>query len=345
MPLAGATGRAVQVLIVDDEASVASTVSRCLEREGYDCVVATSAKEALRRLDETTFDVLVTDVRLPMMSGIDLLKTAKVRDPGIQVIVMTGCRDIDFAVEAIRSRVNDYLVKPFDLDQLSQAVRRAVENRAGRLSLEERVREQAGQIELLFMGGLSALTAAIDARDHYTSGHSNRVTRYALATGSELSLNRQQMGSLWLGALFHDVGKLAIPDAILTKQGPLTDEEYASIKRHPALGVKVIGRITFLRPAVHGILQHHERWAGKGYPAGLKGEGISIDGRILAVCDAFDAMTSDRPYRKARAEEEAVVELKRCSGTQFDPSVVESFLRTRDKGFPVSIPGPTPATG
>ncbi len=153
-----------------------------------------------------------------------------------------------------------------------------------------------------------------------------------------MKLGDQEMWTLWLGSLFHDVGKLAIPDAILNKAGPLTEEEYEEMKKHPQLGVSIVERISFLIPAARAILHHQERWDGKGYPAGLAGEEICIEGRILAVADAFDAMLTDRPYRPGRPEEYAVSELERCSGTQFDPSVVAAFLRARTNGFPAEFP-------
>ncbi len=337
--------RKSSVLIVDDEPAITSVVSRQLSREGLSCEEASSGKEALERLAKRDFDVIVTDVKMPEMSGIDLLKIVKQRDPEVQVIMITGNPDVDFAVEAIRSRVDDYLVKPFELAQLSHSVSRALEhrdllreNRLYRAELEVRVREQARQIERLFLDGLSALAAAIEARDLYTSGHLDRVCTYALATGQEMSLEEQQMSNLWLGSLFHDVGKLAIPDAILNKPGPLTEGEYDQMKKHPELGVQIVERISFLVPAAKGILHHQERWDGEGYPHGLAGQMICIEGRILAVADAFDAMLTDRPYRPGRLEPEAVAELERCADSQFDPDVVAAFLRARAKGFPAEYP-------
>ena len=345
MILKDGSGQPAWVLIVDDEKPVTASTSRWLERLGYQCVTADSVEEALERFSERTFDIVVTDIRMPGTSGIDLLKSIKEQDPEVQVIVMTGSPNLDFAVEAIRSNADDYLIKPFELDQFSHAVQRAgshrnllKENRAYRQNLESKVQEQARQIERLFLDGLSALAAAIEARDGYTGGHLDRVTDYALSTGAEMDLNRAQMWNLWLGSLFHDVGKLAIPDAILNKPGPLTRAEYDYMKKHPELGVRVIEKVSFLQPAARAILDHQERWDGKGYPRGIGGDEISIEGRILAVCDAFDAMLTDRPYRSARSEVEAVDELNRCSGTQFDPSVVTAFLTARDNGLSVEMP-------
>ncbi|UCC83700.1 MAG: response regulator [Gemmatimonadota bacterium] len=333
------------VLIVDDEQSLTTVLAKVLGADGHKCRVASNGKDALALIEDTDFDVVVTDITMPEMTGIELLKLVKKRDREIQVIVITGHPDVDFAVEAIRSQVDDYLIKPFEMGQLRHAVYRALEhrallseNRAYREHLEERVQKQAGQINQLFLDGLQALAAAIEARDRYTGGHLDRVSKYALATGTELGLDERAMWSLWLGSLFHDVGKLAIPDAILNKPGPLTEEEYEEMKRHPELGVEIIQRISFLLPAALAILHHQERWDGNGYPGGLKGERISIEGRILAVADAFDAMLTDRPYRKALTEGYALSELERCAGSQFDPGVVRAFMQAMDKGFPSRAP-------
>jgi response regulator RpfG family c-di-GMP phosphodiesterase len=346
MSLAGGEQQPASILIVDDEPAIATVCSIQLgDMDGHNCVTASSATEALQRLEDGDFDVVITDVKMPEMSGIELLKHVKRHDPEIQVILITGNPDVGSAVEAIRSQVDDFLVKPFELSQLSHSVNRALEhrwllreNRRYRRELEQRVRQQSKQIERLFLDGLAALAAAIEARDRYTGGHVARVTAYALSTGAEMGLTQQQMWNLWLGSLFHDVGKLAIPDAILNKPGPLTEDEYDEIKKHPELGVQIVERISFLVPASRAILHHQERWDGKGYPDGLQGEEICIEGRILAVADAFDAMLTDRPYRPGRSEQLAVEELERCSGTQFDPSVVEAFMTAREKGFPAELP-------
>lgn len=334
-----------RVLVVDDESLIRKSTTRRLERDGHHCVAVDMAKKALQHLDVAPFDVVVTDIHMPEMSGIDLLKAIKQEQPETQVIVMTGNPNLDFAVEAIRSSADDFLIKPFQLAHLSHAVNRALEHRAilrqneeYRLHLEEKVEEQAKHIERLFLDGLAVLAAAIEARDRYTSEHLDRVTAYALSTGTQMRLEQPQMWSLWLGSLFHDVGKLAVPDQILNKVGPLTDPEYEVIKQHPELGARIIEKVSFLRPAALGILHHQERWDGKGYPAGLAGEQISIEGRILAVCDAFDAMQSDRPYRKALPLEKAVLELRQGAGTQFDPRVVEAFLTAKEDGFSAKPP-------
>ncbi len=338
-----------RVLVVDDEPLIRKSASKRLSRDGHECLAVESAVDALARLDEAEFDVVVTDINMPEMTGIELLRMIKERQPDTQVIVITGNANLDYAVEALRLSADDYLVKPFKLAQLSHAVQRAMEHRAAlkqiadyRLHLEDKVEEQARQIERLFLEGLSVLAAAIEARDQCTGDHLDRVTTYSLSTGGQMGLDDERMWSLWLGSLFHDVGKLAVPDSILNKPGPLTDEEYEIMKQHPELGAKIIDKVSFLQPAATGILHHQERWDGSGYPGHLAGEEISIEGRILGVCDAFDAMQSDRPYRKALPLQYALDEIERCAGTQFDPNVVEAFFAARKNGFVVTFPTDSP---
>ena len=334
------------MLVVDDEPSITLALSAKLKRDGHECRTAASGEEAFERFRDDGYDLVVTDVRMPGMSGIDLLKKVKASDPEVQVIVMTAYAEVNFAVEALRLNADDYLLKPFDIDELSHSVSRALEhrrlvreNRAYREHLEQRVKEQADRIEKLFLEGLVALAGAIEARDPYTGGHLEQVTKLALAVGTELNLEQEQMRALWLAALFHDVGKLAIPDSILNKPGKLTSEEYDLMKAHVERGLRVIEGVSYLEPAIPGILHHHERWDGGGYPNGLAAGEISLEGRILSVVDAFDAMLGDRPYRKGRSPEAALEELQRCAGTQFDPEIVAAFIRAREKGFQVHAPG------
>lgn len=336
-------GMPTRILIVDDENSITEVVSKFLAMDGHQCATAFSAREALIKIKQAKYDAVVSDICMAGSSGVDLLKEVKALDADLPVILMTGHPRLENAVEAVRMRADGFLLKPFQATQLRTAVRKVVTERAQRAEaskrkqvLERVVEKQEQQIEKLFNESLRVLAAAIEARDGYTGGHLDRVTRYALATGLELGLDQDQLRALWLGSLFHDVGKLAIPDSILTKTGPLTDEEYAVMKTHPQRGVEIIAQSSFLLPAAPGILHHQERWDGEGYPAGLRGEEISIEGRILAVCDAFDAMFSDRPYRKSMSDEAAIAELKRCAGSQFDPRVVNAFLAARERGFEVT---------
>lgn len=340
--------RPVSLLVVDDEPNIRTLLERALRPEGYRIQTAASAEEALERFAPERFDVVLSDLCMPGMSGIDLLGRAKALDPHVGFIILTGAGTIDNAVEALRLQADDYLLKPFNLDEVAFSVARVLqhrrlvrENQYYQRHLEDRVQEQAKQIEEMFVDALLSLANAIEARDGYTGGHVERVTRYAVSTAAELGLGGEALRQLWVGALLHDVGKIGVPDQILKKSAALTDDEYREMKRHPEIGAAIMERSAFLRPAIDGVLHHQERWDGRGYPFGLKGEEISLAGRILSVADTFDAIVTTRPYRSRQSVEAAVAELRRCAGTQFDPIVVEAFVRALGKGFPE--PGELPA--
>jgi putative two-component system response regulator len=331
----------VSLLVVDDEPNIRAVLTRTLVPEGYAVADAACAEDALELLQERSFDLVLSDLCMPGMSGIDLLGKAKQIDPSIGFIILTGAGTVENAVEALRLQADDYLLKPFNLDEVAFSVARVLQHRRlvrenlfYQRHLEERVSAQAKQIEDLFVDALLSLANAIEARDGYTGGHVERVTRYAVATGRELGLRGEELRQLWVGALLHDVGKIGVPDHILGKPTGLTDEEYEIMKRHPQIGAAIMERSAFLRPALPGVLHHQERWDGLGYPGGLKGEEISLAGRILSVADTFDAIVTSRPYRTGQTVEVAVAELRRCAGTQFDPIVVDAFIRALTDGFP-----------
>lgn len=331
-----------KLLVVDDEPAITVALAKRLRRDGYECVTAGSGDEALKRLATDVLDLVITDVRMPGMSGIELLKEIKRRDAEIQVIMMTAYSDIDFAIEALRHKADDYLLKPFNLTELSHCVERALEHRrllresrASQAAIGEVGREGLATVERHYRQGVAALAGAIESRDQYTAGHLERVARYALAAGAELGLAAEKRQKLWLGAVLHDVGMVAVPEAVINKPGPLTPEEWGLVREHPLVGSRIVQGVPYLEPARPCILQHHERWNGSGYPAGLKGDEISLEGCVLAVADAFAVMLSERPYRKALSEGDALDEVKRSAGYQFERRVVRAFLAAHDKGFPV----------
>ena len=336
-----------RILVVDDEPHLRSLLTRVLSAEKYRVMEAEDGRAALDILDQYGADLILSDLMMPRMTGMELLEEVKRRDDTLAFILLTGAGTMADAVEALRRQADDYLLKPFNLDEVTFSVARALghrtllrENRAYQAELEHRVSEQAEQLENLFVDALLSLANAIEARDGYTGGHVERVTGYAVATGKELGLDDEALKNLWVSGLLHDVGKIAVPDRILTKPGKLTSEEYQIMQQHPEIGAAIMRRSSFLRPALAGVLHHQERWDGAGYPAGLRGYEISVEGRILAVADTFDAIISTRPYRPQRTVEEAVAELRRCAGTQFDPAVVEAFIRAMHRGFPEDAMAP-----
>ncbi|HEX5723949.1 MAG TPA: HD domain-containing phosphohydrolase [Longimicrobiaceae bacterium] len=330
-----------RVIVADDDAGIRGVLSALLG-DHYDLVLAPDGHEALRLYEQGGADLFLSDLQMPGMTGLELLRRAKARDDTVAFIILTGTGDIGAAVEALRLQADDYLVKPFHTDEVLLACERALsyrrlerENRSYQRQLEARVADQARQIETLLVDALRSLAAAIETRDGYTGGHVERVARYAAATGRELGLSAAELRALWVGALLHDVGKIGVPDHILNKPASLTPEEYAEMKRHPEIGGAIMERSGFLRPGLPAVLHHQEHWDGTGYPFGLHGEQISLQGRIVAVADTYDAIISARPYRGAGTGDEALGEIRQCAGRQFDPRVVEAFLRAAAQGFPL----------
>jgi putative two-component system response regulator len=328
-----------RVLVADDDPAIRK--ARRLILSAYQVHEAGDGTEALRAFEAHAPDLVLSDLQMPGLGGLELLRRVKAADPSAAVIILTGAGTVDNAVQALRLQADDYLVKPFNVDEVTLACARALEhrrlvreNRFYQENLEARVAEQARQIESLLVDALRSLATAIDTRDDYTGGHVERVARYAAATGRELGLEGDELRALWIGALLHDVGKIGVSDAILKKPGPLTAQEYAEMKRHPAIGARVMDSSSFLRPGISAVLHHQEWWDGSGYPSGLRGEAISLQGRIVAVVDSYDAMVSSRPYRDAGSDEKALAEIRACAGTQFDPSVVDAFFRAAGRGFP-----------
>ena len=334
------SGDSPRLLVADDDPAIRKALRIILA--GYDVREAGDGAEALRIFEAEGADLVLSDLQMPAMGGLELLRRVKAADDTAAFIILTGAGTVENAVQALRLAADDYLVKPFNVDEVLLACQRALEhrrlvreNRGYQQHLEARVAEQAREIEGLLVDALRSLATAIDTRDDYTGGHVERVARYAAATGRELGLHGAELRALWIGALLHDVGKIGVSDAILKKPGALTDEEYAEMKRHPGIGGKVMDSSSFLRPGLPAVLHHQEHWDGTGYPTGLCGEDISLQGRIVAVVDCYDAIVTARPYRGAASEDDALAEIRACAGTQFDPAVVDAFIRAAGRGFPV----------
>jgi len=337
----------IHILVVDDDAAVREVLAEALAECGYRCSTAVDGAEALARLHGDAHELVVSDVDMPRMDGMHLLREVKALRPDTEIIMLTGFSDLETAMRAMRLGACDYLTKPFNLEQVRITVERALErrrllleNRAYRETLESRVAERTaalsrktGEVEDLFrrlnesyQTTLEALATALDARDAETLGHSVRVGAYTLAVARRMGVTEPDLTDIYRGALLHDVGKIGVPDAILRKPGKLTAAEWYEMRKHPEIGARMLQGIRFLEGALPIVLCHQERWDGKGYPARLQGEAIPLGARIFAVVDTLDAMTSDRPYRKALPYRRARAEIVQFSGTQFDPAVVETFL-------------------
>jgi response regulator RpfG family c-di-GMP phosphodiesterase len=332
----------LRVLIVDDEPAYRKMLAMVLAQVGISCAQASGGEEALHLLKTQELDAVISDLRMPGMSGMELLDEVRRLYPHIVFLVVTGTDDIQVGIRAMQLGADDYLVKPSQVDagivsaSLSRGLHKKrleqeVENY--RRHLEEMVaertqqlREALSQIERTYDHTLEALGAAIDLRDSPTAGHSRRVFSYSIAIAKSLGGLDQQFRNIAMGAWLHDIGKLAISDAILLKPGPLTDEERQVMQRHVQIGYDLVRGIPFLREAAEIILAHHERGDGSGYPRGLMAAEIPIGARIFAVADTFDAMTSDRPYRRALPMEVSRQVIERGSGKQYDQRVADIFL-------------------
>src|SRR5262245_46914019 len=334
-----------RILIIDDEPSVLSVLQGLLSHD-HDCITASGAAEARDDLRESQFDLVLSDIMMPGMSGLELLEEINKHCRDTVVVLISGNLNIQSAIEAMRRGAFDYVTKPFNLSDVEAPVQRSLThhsvlkaNQQYEQHLEDLVSLRTNELshansnlnatlEKLYMNyraTMRALAAALEARDVETKGHSERVVAYCITLGRELGLQDRQLITLAQGALLHDIGKIGVPDAILLKRGALTEEEWNHMRRHVDYGAQILKGIDFLEGASQIVAQHHERYDGSGYPSRLEGDLICLGARIFAVADAVDAMTSDRPYRAARSFDDAADELIRCSGAHFDPRVVRAF--------------------
>ncbi len=334
-----------RILVVDDEETIREIVSSMLRSAQYQTCQASSGMEALSLLDSgQEFDLLLSDLMMAEMDGIALLERAKERFPATPVVMVTAVHDIQVALQALRNGAYDYLLKPFEREQLLNTVRRALETRrlkrendAYRTNLEQLVAERTQQLkttlaelERSYDVTLEALGDALDLKDAETQNHTRRVTAYTIAIARKMGLPKEAINVIARGAFLHDIGKMAIKDEILRKPDKLTSEEMAIMKEHAYLGYKIVSKIPFLTQASEIVYAHQEWFDGTGYPRKLKGEDIPLGARIFSIADTLDAMTSDRPYRRAKTFEEARQEIKKWSGRQFDPEIVKAFLEMPD---------------
>jgi putative nucleotidyltransferase with HDIG domain len=344
---AAALGRpsVVRVLAVDDELAASKLIALMLSSPAFHCTTASSGEEALVVLQGEQFDAVISDLQMPGISGLELLTKVRRSYPHMAFLVTTGVDDLEVGVQAMRCGADDYLVKPLRESAIRVSLESALHKRQleqevenYRQHLEEMVVERTGrldaalhQLENNYENTLQALGAAIDLRDSETAGHSRRVCRYSLEIARALGWSEKQLENLARGAYLHDIGKLGIPDRILLKPGLLSVEERNLMQRHVQIGFDLVKGIDFLSEASEIVLMHHERYDGCGYPRGLRGSEILLGARIFAIADTLDAITSDRPYRRASAFESAREIIRQCSGSQFDPLVVDVFLNVPEE--------------
>lgn len=346
------------VLFVDDEVNILKAIQRLLRNEQMTVLTASRPQEALELLDRSDAQLVVSDQRMPEMSGVDLLSSVRERHPDMVRMMLTGYTEMNIAVEAInKGEIYRLITKPWNDDELKATLRQAFDhfdlkreikrlNQVTReqnfklqdmnKNLEGKVRDRTRQLDVknkelrtAYIQTIRALAEAIDAKDAYTRGHSERVAVYASRIAREMNLDRQLIERVYFAGLLHDVGKIGIPDAIITKPARLDADEYEEIKKHPEIGAKILEPVEFLGPIVPCVRHHHEWFDGsdRGYPDRLIADAIPLPSRVILVADTVEAMTSDRPYRKALPTEAVIAELHKFSGSQFDPVVVKAFLR------------------
>src|SRR5712692_10569115 len=334
---ADAKGR---VLVVDDDPEICRLLVKRLTREEFYCESCSSGKEALELLDLGKFDAIISDLRVAGISGVDLLQATRKNHPNSAFLMATVEDDIRVGIEAMKQGAADYLVKPHDLDVVVASLGRALEkkrleqqleNYRGRLEQidQQRTRQlraAAKRIEQTCDDTLETLAGALDLRDNETAGHSRRVSRYCLEIARAMNCSPKEMKQIARGSYLHDIGKIGIPDSILRKPAILTDKEMAVMQTHARIGYDLVSRIAFLAPVAKIVLTPQERFDGTSNPQGLAGNEIPLGARIFAVADTVDAMTSDRPYRRALSFADARAEIIRESGRQFDPEVVRAYL-------------------
>jgi putative nucleotidyltransferase with HDIG domain len=334
-----------RILVVDDEEPIREVVSSTLASAHYRTRQAASGLEALALLESgEEFDLILSDLMMAEMDGIALLERAKEKFPDLPVVMVTAVYDISVALQAMRNGAYDYVLKPFEREQLLATVRRALENRRlkreneeYRTNLEALVAARTQQLKTAMVNlersydiTLQALGEALDYKNAETYLHTRRVTAFTIAIAKQMGLAKDEISVIARGAFLHDIGKMAIADDILNKPGKLTEQEVEIMKEHAYKGYRILSKIPFLTEAAEIVYSHQERYDGTGYPRQLKGEEIPLGARIFSVADTLDAITSDRPYRKAQSLEAARNEIEEWSGRQFDPTVVKVFLEMPD---------------
>ncbi len=335
-------------LVVDDDPQVRRALVRVLESQGLACAEAANGVEGLARVRELPeLALVVSDLYMPELDGLGFLKEGLRLNPDLAFIMLTGVAEVSTAVASLQLGALDYISKPVLVEEVRARVQKALEkrdlvlqNRFYQQHLEERVRELDRRNRQALLAGVQMLVHALEAKDAYTSGHSARVSQYAVKTAVQLGYAGDRLEQVRLGGVLHDIGKIGTREAVLNKPGPLDAEEFEHIKEHTVLGERILAPFLHESAVVLAIVRsHHERLDGRGFPDGAAGVAIPFEARIVACCDAFDAMTTNRAYRPSRTPAEALEELRRCAGTQFDPSVVEAFGRAFPDPDALPLPG------
>lgn len=326
-----------KIIVVDDEQGIVDSLSIFLKRSGYDFTGLTNQLEAIERVRNEHFDMMILDFMMDPIHGDKVVEEIRKFNKDLYILLLTGHKDLAPPLETIkRLEIQGYCEKSDKFDQLLLLIEsgiKSIEQMNTIKTINKQLHDKNEELERAYLDTIGILRQTVEAKDPYTRGHSDRVSEYSVLIGKKLGLDEKTLHILKIGGLFHDIGKIGIPDSILLKESKLSDEEYSQIKNHPMIGVHMLGDAAIFTDILPIVKHHHERYDGRGYPSQLVGDDIPYVARIAAVADTFDAMTSKRSYRDSLPIDVVRAEIERCSGTQFDPNIAKVFLDIMDNDF------------
>lgn len=326
-----------KIIVVDDEQGIVDSLSIFLKRSGYDFTGLTNPLEAIERVRNEHFDMMILDFMMGPIHGDEVVEEIRKFNKDLYILLLTGHKDLAPPLETIkRLEIQGYCEKSDKFDQLLLLIEsgiKSIEQMNTIKTINKQLHDKNEELERAYLDTIGILRQTVEAKDPYTRGHSDRVSEYSVLIGKKLGLDEKTLHILKIGGLFHDIGKIGIPDSILLKESKLSDEEYSQIKNHPMIGVHMLGDAAIFTDILPIVKHHHERYDGRGYPSQLVGDDIPYVARIAAVADTFDAMTSKRSYRDSLPIDVVRAEIERCSGTQFDPNIAKVFLDIMDNDF------------
>ncbi|MCI8273656.1 MAG: HD-GYP domain-containing protein [Clostridia bacterium] len=331
------TNEKYRIIAVDDEIGIIESLSVFLKKTEYDFVGITDPVEAIERIKREHFDLMLLDFMMAPLHGDEVVEEIRKFNKELYILLLTGHKDLAPPLETIkRLEIQGYCEKSDKFDQLLLLIESGIKSIKQMYEIKrinEELEESNEKLEQAYLDMVQTLRYTVEAKDSYTRGHSDRVSEYSVLIGEKIGLSEEQLKTLKVGGLFHDIGKIGIPDSILQKQAKLTDDEYSEIKNHPSIGAHILGAASIFKEIIPIVKHHHERYDGRGYPSGLAGENIPYLARIAAIADTFDAMTSRRSYRDALELQIVKDEIERCKGTQFDPQLADVFLNILNNDF------------
>jgi len=312
-----------KIIAIDDEEGIIDSLSIFLKRSGYDFTGVTNPQEAIEKIKNEHFDLMILDFIMTPIHGDQVVEEVRKFNKELYILLLTGHKDLAPPLETIRRLdIQGYCEKSDKFDQLLLLIESGIKS----VVQMNEIKKINVQLEKAYLESIETLRYTVEAKDSYTRGHSDRVSEYSLLIGKKVNLPEEQLKILKIGGLFHDIGKIGVPDSILLKESKLTDDEYSEIKNHPSIGSHILSTATLFHDIIPIVKHHHERYDGHGYPSQLQGENIPYLARITAIADSFDAMTSRRTYRNSLPLETVIAEFEKCRGTQFDPNLTDVFL-------------------